>query len=500
MPWPKILAWGAVTIYVAVTIYLTWRGARQTKSLESFAVGNRDIPPSVIGLSLSAQLTSVATFVTNPGLVYAYGLSALLGFGVAAASGIIVGLLLFTHKFRKLGGQVQALTVPQWIGARYGSKGLQAGFGFLSLGLVSYAVLIVVAVSVVLSVILGVPAQWVVVAAVVFVFGYVLLGGVNTHAYTNAIQAGIMLIVAFVLVGGGLSWLWREGGIFTNLQAISPELVSITNSKSLYFRNLFEVFACNFIVGVALVCQPHVASKALYLKDDSQVRRYLTVAILAGFVLMTVMIVGLYARVVLKPELAMELVRKSDPVVTHYIAQSFGPLLRVVISIGILCAGLSTLEGIILALSAILSGDIYLNLTSRRQVDPQVASQRALLFGRIGLILIGAVCVVLSFWQLANPTGGSVLIFAMYGIYLLFTVSFIPLACGMFFPSVTRGVVTAASAAAVVGYFLPPLLALNSRLASLIMMHNNPAFLATCGMAAGWLAVGIGSLVSRGKE
>ena len=69
-------------------------------------VGNGDIAPWVVGLSLSAQLTSVATFVVNPGLVYAYGLSGLLGFGVAAAGGITLGLLLFSKAFRRVGARV----------------------------------------------------------------------------------------------------------------------------------------------------------------------------------------------------------------------------------------------------------------------------------------------------------------------------------------------------------------------------------------------------------
>ena len=95
---------------------------RRTKDLASFAVGNRDIAPGWVGLSLTAQLTSVATFVVNPGLVYHYGLSALLGLGFAAGMGIITGLCMLSGPFRTVGDKVKALTIPQWIGARYESK------------------------------------------------------------------------------------------------------------------------------------------------------------------------------------------------------------------------------------------------------------------------------------------------------------------------------------------------------------------------------------------
>jgi len=75
----------ALGLYVGVTAILAWRGYRKTNALESFAVGTGDIPPWVVGLSLAAQLTSVATFVANPGLVFHYALAGLAGFVLSAA-------------------------------------------------------------------------------------------------------------------------------------------------------------------------------------------------------------------------------------------------------------------------------------------------------------------------------------------------------------------------------------------------------------------------------
>ena len=42
------------------------------------------MPPFFVGLSLAANMTSVATFVINPGLVHAYGWSGVVGYGIAA--------------------------------------------------------------------------------------------------------------------------------------------------------------------------------------------------------------------------------------------------------------------------------------------------------------------------------------------------------------------------------------------------------------------------------
>lgn len=495
------LTWIGLAAYGLLTVFLTIRGALKTKSLSSYAVGNRDIPPALVGLSLSAQLTSVATFVVNPGLIYTYGLAGMLGLGGAAALGIVLGLIIFSKRFRSSGSQIQALTIPQWIGARYGSAGLRNVFGVLSLALISFAVLIVVAIALVLGKLLQISPYWIVVGIVVFVFTYVMVGGVNTHAYTNAIQAVIMLVVALILIGSGWALFSEGGGLIKQLAAIDPKLASPTNPASLYFRNWFEVFVCNFLVGLAIVCQPHILSKALYLKEDNQVRTYLTVAVTAGLIFVAVMLVGLYARIDFHPGLqsidglhqmltGQPISIRMDHVVPLYITTHFSSAMQAVIGLGVLCAGLSTLEGILLALSTIISIDLYLpSVRSEQDTEAQKTQkqQRALSIGRIALVCIGCLCVALCFWQISNPTGGSVAIFAQYGIYLLFTTSFFPLACGMFFPNVRKHAVQAAVAASLIAY-------LGVSFFKLTSMSNNPAFLATSGIFAGWIMIGMDAI------
>ncbi|MCO4771607.1 MAG: sodium:solute symporter [Deltaproteobacteria bacterium] len=459
------LAWIAITAYAVLTLGLAVRGALRTKSLESFAVGNGDIHPALIGLSLTAQLTSVATFVINPGLIFHSGVAGLLGYGFAAAAGIVLGLVVFSRRFRAVGATVKALTVPSWIGARYESPALRGVFALLSMGLVAFAVLIVVALALVLSNLLGLAPTTLAIGLTTFVVAYVLIGGANAHAMTNAVQAVVMLIVAFILIGAGAPQL-LTGELLPALAAQDSNLVAITNPTSLYFRNLFEVFVCNFVVGLAVVCQPHIVGKALYLKDDAQVRTFLSVAVVAGTVFLGVLLVGLYART------AIPLDTRIDAVVPTWIAATFPPSLQVLVSLGMLCAGLSTLEGILLALSGIFALDVHPLLR------PSGSSAEALRFGKTGLVLVGVVAATLAVRQIADPVGGSVAIFAQYGVYLLFTASFLPLLSGMFIPAATRGMIAAAVATSVAGY-------LGAGWLEFTILASNPAFLATVGIFAG---------------
>ncbi len=468
---PSTLAWGCVLGYAAITLGFAVRGALRTKDVAAYAVGDRGVPAALVGLALTAQLTSVATFVINPGLVFHSGVSALLGYGAAAALGIITGLLLLSGRFRRVGDRTAALTLPQWIGARYDSAPLRALFVALSSGLLAYAVLIVVALALVLTGLLGVPASLLAVAIVVFAVSTVAMGGAVGHAWTGAIQALIMLVVAVVLISRGLPAL-LDG---TLLASLDPTLRGVTNPNSFYFRSLFEVFVCNFVVGAALVCQPHILSKALYLRDDSQLRTYLTTAVLAGMVFLGVLLVGLYARAVVPAGTAI------DQVVPTWIAASFSPGTRVLIALGLLCAGFSTLEGILLAIASIVSIDVHPAL-DRLGFGAKVD---ALLLGRLSLILVALVTAVMALQQLANPTGGTVAIFAQYGVYLLLCGTSVPLVCGMFLPRASRRLVSAAATTSLIVFLLGAVL-------KLTVYSNNPAVLATCGIFAGWMVTAVG--------
>jgi SSS family solute:Na+ symporter/sodium/pantothenate symporter len=371
--------------------------------------------------------------------------------------------------------------VPQWIARRFDSPALGLLFAVLSLALVTFATLIVVGLALVVAPLLALPIEAVVIALLVVVVGGVMLGGATGHAWTNAAQAIVMLVVAVLMIGAGLPLLGADAGIGERLRAIDPNLVGFTNPASPYFRTVFEVFICNFIVGIAIVCQPHVISKALYLREDRDVRRFLLTAIACGVVFTAVLMTGFWAR------LSLDAPARIDRAIPTWIGGHFNPGLQVLITVGLLCAGLSTLEGILLALSSIVSIDLYPRLV-------RAPSDRAsLAAGRVGLALAGVVTAGLALWQIEHPTGGTVAIFAQYGVYLVFSTSFVPLACGMFVPSAGRADVTAAVLTSIAVYF-------GVAIFKVTALHNNPAFLATAAIVAAWLVIAVALVMRRGRQ
>jgi sodium/pantothenate symporter len=496
------LAWSLFLLYVVVTLWLAWLGKRKTTSLESYAVGNRDMSPWIVGLALAASMTSTATFVINPGIVYAYGLSAILGYGVSAGLGLTLGIVILSKGFRKYGVAARALTVPQWIGVRYGDRRLTVFYALVNLLLLAMVVLICYAMAGLLlatlqldAVVPGWGFETALGVVVGFVFAYVFFGGTYAHAYTNTVQGLIMLGVAVALIVSGIHF-FEGGGIIARLRAVQPELGAVVHPGSILFRNLFEVFAVNFMVGFALAVQPHFMIKALYVKTDREVNHYLLVAVLCGVVFNLVMLCGLYAR--LDPSgfipQFMESSRMGiDGVMPAYILETFSPAISILISIALLAAGMSTLDGILVALSAILANDLYLPLAERRSsLDPERRMAIAFKVGRNSLIAFGVLAFALSLAQHYRKDF-SVALFAQEGVYALFAATFVPVLFGMFGRLLPRGVVVAASVGALAVHF-------SFRYAKLTLLTpadwTNPGLTATYGLLVS-LAVVAGYFLYR---
>jgi SSS family solute:Na+ symporter/sodium/pantothenate symporter len=200
------------------------------------------VPPFFVGLSLAANMTSVATFVINPGLIHAYGWSGVVGYGMAAPLGIFIGLIVTSKRFRRVGDEFTVLTVPQWLGERYGDHRLTIFFAFASMLQITFLVLIVTALVLVLMSVLQIGMWPALLMVVVFTFGYILFGGASLHVWSNSVQALTMLAVAVILVASG-AVIFGDGlgGFFGHLDAVAPHYGSMVNPESLLFRDLFEV-------------------------------------------------------------------------------------------------------------------------------------------------------------------------------------------------------------------------------------------------------------------
>jgi len=483
------LVWSLFGFYMVVTSWLAWMGHRKTKDMASFAIGKGDMGPFVVGITLSASIASTATFVINPGFVYVHGMSALIHLGAAAGVGVIVGLYSMSVGFRRVGAKTGALTLPHWLGARYESRAMATLFALISLLSVCFVVLIVGALSIVMQQTLGLSNIESLLLIITFVFGYVFIGGAYAHAYTNTLQGVVMAIVAVVIVGSGIQHL-LGGSMTTALNAADPNLTRGINPTSPLFNDFFSVYVSGFIIGFAVVCQPHIMTKALYVKTDKEVWKYLGVATVVSLLFSALLLVGLYAHAAGIPRSAFvdpaTGVFRQDRVMSVYIAHTFSPELVAIITVAILAAGMSTLDGILVSLSSITANDLFANLAGKRFASLS-EERRGKIAHRVSQLVLIAMGMIAFFIALSPPK--LLGIFGQVGVYGIVAASTVPILFGILFPSLQR---TTAFAAAVVGLGVHFALYFGDVLA-------NPGATATWGIIASAAVAGSGALFTRAR-
>lgn len=401
--------WLLFAFYLLVTTGLAWRGGRHSQGGDGFAVGGGRMNPWLAGMTLGACLASSSVFVIMPGFVYADGLPALIGFTLPLIAGLGLGLVLFAPPFQRLGKQVAALTIPHWLGARYESPMLRRSFAALNVLNIAYLVLITVGCGYVMQAALGVPYTWAVVGIVCFVFGYTAFGGAWAHALTNSMQGAVMLVMALLIFGAGWQH-WADGSVVAVLADSGA-----TAPDSLLFSTSLEVWLVPFVMGIALSTQPHLLTKALYVQG----RRELGITVVTGMLAFTlfslVLFAGVYARLAL-PEAVPQ-----DQAMAAWLSLAFPwEPLGALVSVAILAASMSTLDGLLVAVSASVGNDLLLG--SRDASDPKaVWLNRAVL----AALAVATVAIALSPPKL-------VLVLGQLGVYGLVAASAGPLLAGLY--------------------------------------------------------------------
>lgn len=450
-----ILAWSLFLLYLVGTAWLGWLGHRRTASFSSFALGNRNLSPVIVGITLAASTASAATFIINPGFVYVDGFSAWFHMVPATGIGFVTMLYILSFRFRRIGAESQALTIPDWIGKRYGSPAFALYFSVLNLLSFAFVVLLVGGISIVMQRLLGIGNTEALVITLVFVTGYVFLGGTYAHVFTNLLQGSLMIGVTLLVLGSGIALVAAEPGAFlARLEAVDPNLVAPVNREGQLFDDPFSVYVAGFVVGAVIVCQPHILTKALYVDSDRAVRRYLWVFTVVFGLFLLLGTVGFFAHLVVPPAALVDPATgafRQDLVMAAYLQTVFPDWVFTVISVVLLAAAMSTLDGLLVSLSTITANDLVLNVIDKTSHRDRSEEERMRLAMRIGHLVLVLIAVAAFFVNLEPPRLLGV--FGQVGVYGLAVAAAPPLLAGVLRRNVSIALAWAASAIGLAVHF-----------------------------------------------
>jgi len=128
------------------------------------------------------------------------------------------------------------------------------------------------------------------------------------------------------------------------------------------------------VVGLAVVCQPHIITKSLLLKKESDVNKFLATSIIVELLFFSVVIAGLWARIEF-PDLTLNgIALTNDSIIPTYVVKVFSngifaTVVGLLVILGLISAGMSTLEGLIQSLSSSINNDIVKPLWVKKETE-----------------------------------------------------------------------------------------------------------------------------------
>jgi sodium/pantothenate symporter len=228
-------------------------------------------------------------------------------------------------------------------------------------------------------------------------------------------------------------------------------LTKAFNSDSPLFRDAFEVIFCQIVVGIAIVCQPHIITKSLLLKKDSDVNRYLIAGVTAEILFFSVVIAGIFARISFPDLMVNEEKIGVDGVIPAYVVKTFTSVTGIIVILGLISAGISTLEGLIQTLSTTITSDLLHPLFDHLGKS-DAFDKWQININRIVIFFLATLAFITSFRQLVAPDL-SVGIFAQNGVYAFFSAAFIPVLMGSFLKNTPYYIPFTSSVIALITHF-----------------------------------------------
>lgn len=424
------MAWILFIVYLIVTSYLGYLGAKRTKDFSSFAIGDGKLSPVVVGITLAASTASAATFIINPGFVYVHGLSAFMHLGISVFIGILTMLYVASFKFRTIGKKVNAVTIPHWLGLRYNSKKFAIYFSFINLFSFAFLILLVGGVSIVMQQLLGISHIVALSIALIVVTSYVIVGGTLAHVLTNMLQGSLMIIVSLIVIVSGIMLMIETPDFWSGVSEIDPVLTQWTNPKSNLYSDFFSIYISGFLIGAALVCQPHILTKALYVNSDKAVRQYIIVFACVYLLFTFLLFAGFWALIEVPQDMLIDATSgdfRQDLVMTQYLNITFPNWLFVIMSIVLLAAAMSTMDGLMVGLATITANDLLMNILSEKgTVENRFKKAHRLSHVVLIVLSINAFIVSIKPPELLG-------IYGQFGVYALVLTSLPPLINGIFF-------------------------------------------------------------------
>ncbi|WZL73316.1 sodium/pantothenate symporter [Clostridiaceae bacterium 35-E11] len=410
--------------YIVVLLSLGYAAHLKIKKSSNFSeeywVGGRSFGPWLVAFTWATSWTSGGSFIGTPAVYYTYGWTALLWQAGAGVLGII-GIIAIGRRVSTVAWEANCMTLPDLFVDRYENKnmGILAALIILVFG-TAYMVSQYVAAARILEVIAGIPYGIGIILFAIVVGLYTSFGGIRGVAYTNIFQGLIMvggsIIIAIIMIikAGGLTQITHT------LMAQDPNLVVAPGPNNwLPINTAFSMF---FVLGVAVMAQPHVVTRLFSVKDIDSLKKAGVLVSVVTFIWFLCLFISSIAGRSLIPNIDV-----PDQIFPTIVVKYSSKLFAGIMLSAPFAAVMSTVASLLLSTSSAIIRDIYEKNINRNPDGNKLKKLSYATTTGISLIVMALALNPPSFLQ-------AIVIFAISGFAASFT---IPIVMGLFWKEAT---------------------------------------------------------------
>lgn len=370
-------------IYLGIMAFIGWYASKGTSSLSDYFVLSGKAGVVVSGIAYFATQFSMGTFLGVPGTIYGVGYAGMAISVPGAVFCMILPALLVGKRLVKLGHEYKFLTMADYLSDRYGSTNMSAFLGVLMLVfLIPMMGAQIIGAGVIVHVFTGMP-EWVgVVGMGAIVIIYCMTGGMKGAMLTDVIQGSLMIataIVTFILsvkMGGGFE------SINQNLLEMNEAYLTFPGNNNYMPWQFYvsQIVLWSFFT----IGQPHLFTKFFAMKNHKVMFKAILLGTAGMFFSATLIEWSAVNAITFLPG-----VEKIDQVVPLILQQGLSPFLASMFIAGIVAAGMSTIDGVLVITSGAVTRDIYQKLINKKASDESVMKLSKVATLTIGLVVIG---------------------------------------------------------------------------------------------------------------
>lgn len=371
-----------LVLYLGIMAFIGWYAGRKTNNIGDFFVLSGKAGVVVSGIAYFSTQFSMGTFLGTPGTIYGVGYAGMAISVPGAVFCMILPALLIGRKLITLGHKYGFLTMADYLTDRYHSKNMSGVLGVMMLFfLVPMMGAQIIGAGVIVHVFTGLP-EWVgVVGMGIIVILYCMTGGMKGAMMTDVIQGSLMIataVVAFIVsivMGGGFS------NINHTLQSMNEAYLTFPGANgympwTYYISNI--VLWSFFTMG-----QPHLFTKFFAMKDHKTMFKAILLGTAGMFFSAT-----LIEWAGVNGIASIQNIEKADQIIPMILQRGMNPFLASIFIAGIVAAGMSTIDGILVTTTGAVTRDIYQKIINKNATDEAVMSLSKVVTVIIGIVVI----------------------------------------------------------------------------------------------------------------